>query len=135
VVPLPSILRMMLAEIEPKIGKVFVATNLRKEWIAACTAVGLGRKIDVEGKPYDPQYTGLTIHDLRRSAVRNLVRSGVPETIAMRISGHRTRSVFDRYAIASEGDLRTAMQRVETYRLGETLVKHALPAKKKKRTK
>jgi hypothetical protein len=120
IAPLPSILRMMLTTIEPKVGKVFDSTNLRKEWMTACAACGLGRKIEVEGKPYDPLYEGLTIHDLRRSAVRNLVRSGVPETIAMRISGHKTRSVFDRYAIASEGDLRKAMQRVETAGLGET---------------
>ena len=132
VVPLPSILTMMLREIEPKVGKVFDSTNLRKEWMTACDACGLGRKIEVEGKPYDPHYEGLTVHDLRRSAVRNLVRSGVPETVAMRISGHKTRSVFDRYAIASEGDLRKAMQKVETAGLGETLVKLALPAKTRK---
>ena len=132
VVPIPSILRMLLAQIEPKVGTVFDATNLRKEWMTACAACGLGRKIDVEGKKYDPRYEGLTIHDLRRSAVRNLVRAGVPETIAMKISGHKTRSVFDRYAIASEGDLTKAMRRVETNGLGETLVKLALPARRAK---
>lgn len=135
VVPLPSILRMMLEPIEPKVGHVFDSTNLRKEWIEACAACGLGLKIEVEGKPYDPRYTGLTVHDLRRSAVRNLVRAGVAETVAMRISGHKTRSTFDRYAIASESDLRTAMSRVETAGLGETLVKQALPAKSKKSRK
>lgn len=135
VVPMPSILTMMLREIEPKVGKVFDSTNLRKEWMTACDACGLGRKIEVEGKPYDPRYEGLTPHDLRRSAVRNLVRSGVPETVAMRISGHKTRSVFDRYAITSEGDLKMAMQKVETAGLGETLVKLALPAKKRKSCK
>lgn len=133
VVPLPSLLRMLLRPIEPKTGRVFDATNLRKEWMTACEAAGLGRKIKQEEKPYDPRYEGLTIHDLRRSAVRNLVRAGVPETIAMKISGHRTRSVFDRYAIASETDLRSAMSRVETNGLGETLVKLALPAQARKR--
>ncbi|HMD17029.1 MAG TPA: hypothetical protein VKH18_10200 [Terriglobales bacterium] len=88
VVPLPSILRMLLAEIEPKVGRVFDATNLRREWTKACTAAGLGIIIEVEGKPYDPRYTGLTVHHLRRSAVRDLVRAGVPEPIAMRIRGH-----------------------------------------------
>lgn len=134
-VPLPSILRMLLQPIEPKAGRVFDATNLRKEWMTACEAAGLGRKIEVTGKKYDPRYEGLTIHDLRRSAVRNLVRAGVPETVAMKISGHRTRSVFDRYAIASESDLRSAMSKVETNGLGETLVKLALPAKVKKSRK
>lgn len=127
VVPLPSILRMQLAEIQPKVGRVFDGTNLRKEWMAACAAAGLGRIIEVPGKKYDPRYEGLTVHDLRRSAVRNLVRAGVPETIAMKISGHKTRSVFDRYAIASEGDLTQAMAKVETNGLGETSVKLALP--------
>ncbi|HTA48148.1 MAG TPA: hypothetical protein VK930_01745, partial [Verrucomicrobiae bacterium] len=123
ILPLPSVLVNMLAAIEPKTGKVFDGTNLRKEWMTACAACGLGTKIEVEGKPYDPRYVGLTLHDLRRSAVRNLVRAGNTETVAMKISGHKTRSVFDRYNITSTADVTNAMQRVESATLttGKTL--------------
>jgi integrase len=88
VLPLPSVLVNMLKEAQPKTGMVFTGTNLRKEWMKACAAAGLGRIIKVKGK--DDKYKGLTLHDLRRSAVRNLVQAGVPETVAMRISGHKT---------------------------------------------
>jgi integrase len=104
---------MMLKEIEPKTGLVFQSTNLRKEWQKACAAVGLGRIIAVEGKPYDPRYEGLTIHDFRRSAIRNLINAGVPEKVAMSISGHKTGSVFDRYHIVSTEDVSNAMRAVE----------------------
>jgi len=58
---------------------------------------------------------GRIFHDFRRSGVRNLVRSGVPQSVAMKISGHKTASMFRRYDIASEADLREAMLRVESY--------------------
>src|SRR5271166_5788842 len=94
VLPLPSVLVNLLTAIEQKSGRVFDGTDLRKEWMTACASCGLGTKIEVEGRPYDPRYTGLTLHDLRRSAVRNLINAGVRERVAMQITGHKTRSVF-----------------------------------------
>jgi integrase len=128
VLPLPSRVVALLAGIEPKRGLVFDGTNLRTEWEVACASVGLGTRTKIEGPAYTwHKYKGLTIHDLRRSAVRNLrVLGKVPEGVAMRISGHKTRAVFDRYNIVITDDLHTAMRGVETATL-------ALPPAKKPR--
>ena len=78
-------------------GKPIV--NYSKAWRKACREAGL------EGK---------MAHDFRRTAVRNMVRAGISERVAMQMSGHKTRSVFDRYHIVSDGDLREAAQRLNT---------------------
>jgi hypothetical protein len=54
---------------------------------------------------------GIMLHDLRRSGVRAMVRAGVSQTTAMKISGHRTAEIFRRYDIVSEQDLKEARDR------------------------
>ncbi len=114
VVPIPAPLRPLLVEQHAKrqpecpfvcyrVNRRGVAMrlgNFRKAWASACKKAGLD---------------GLLFHDLRRSAVRNLVRSGVADKTAMGISGHKTRAVFDRYNIVSENDVMDAGRKLAAF--------------------
>jgi len=93
--------------------------EFRKTWNTACRTVGIGYGYKITRKYVkdweDKLSAGPTIHDFRRSAVRNMVRSGISERIAMKVSGHKTRSVFDRYDIVNDADLKLAAQKQEAY--------------------
>lgn len=77
-------------------GKSFL--SFKTAWKTACRKAGL---------------PGMLAHDFRRTAVRNLVRAGIPERVAMQMTGHKTRSVFERYNIVSQGDLFEAARKLD----------------------
>jgi integrase len=96
--------------------------NFYKAWENACKAAGL---VDGDGEP------NKLFHDLRRTGVRNLIRADVPEKVAMLISGHKTRSVFERYNIVNERDVIDAMRRLDTYTRDRVSAEEAQAAEKK----
>jgi integrase len=87
--------------------------EFRKTWASACRAAGLAVTDKRAGKTITRPLR--LPYDLRRTAVRNMVRAGVAEHVAMSISGHRTRNVFDRYNIVDDRDLRDAVTRTTAY--------------------
>lgn len=111
-------------------------TAFRRSWKTAAVKAGLGvwvcLKCETQGAEKECPtcerervYRGVIFHDTRRSAVRNMVQAGVAPQIAMRISGHKTDSMFRRYSIIVEDDLRKALALTEKYRkaVGEKVVR------------
>ena len=106
--------------------------DMRGAWQALCISTGLGQLVCTDcAHPFAGErcecggtrsrYSGLIIHDLRRSGARQLRRAGVPESVVQKIGGWKTASMFKRYAIVSDGDIRSAISRLEQARAEDSL--------------
>lgn len=100
--------------------------DFRKAWASACVAAGLGKMVclncNSEGLlpvckdcQAPTKYTGKIFHDFRRTASRNMLAAGVPQAVAMKITGHRTDSMFRRYAIVDEAQKREALAKTQQF--------------------
>lgn len=117
-----EVFQLMLARVRSKKPDDYVFTRKdgsrvvdpRDAWYELCAKSGLGQYVPAKGKAGQyPRYVGLNLHDFRRSAIRNMTRRGVSDKTAMRISGHKTFSVFQRYNIVDEADLVRASELIE----------------------
>jgi integrase len=104
-------LRAMRKTFPKPTDRVFDFTNIRNIWNATCGKLGLG-KYDRKSRTYE----GLTPHDFRRSAARNLIKAGVSRRVAMKITGHKTEHIFERYNIQTTDDVKEALVKVGQYK-------------------
>ena len=99
----------------PAERRAYSPESVKGDTRAACRAAGYWLAPDADYKIGRP---AKLLHDFRRTAARDMVRAHVPETVAMTITGHKSRSMFDRYAITSERDRSRALAAVAAYREG-----------------
>ena len=111
--------KILTAHVFPNEDSSDKIRSFRKTWNNACRKIRLGYGYKTTKKYVekwgDKLPAGPTIHDFRRSACRNMIRSGVPQQVAKMVSGHKTDSVFNRYNIVSAEDLKLAAKRQEAY--------------------
>jgi integrase len=103
--------------------------TFRRSWITAAVAIGLG-KLTKDKKTGKEAYTGITVHDMRRSGIRNLIKAGVSESVGMSISGHRTSSTYKRYGIIDENIQRVALESSQQYQQQEIEARKVVPLKR-----
>lgn len=94
--------------------------DFRKSWDKACKAAGLAIEVPTgkrnkNGEAITKIKALRILHDFRRTAVRNLVRAGIHERLAMQMTGHKTRSVFERYNVTSGADMKEAAKKLNEF--------------------
>jgi integrase len=95
--------------------------DFKRAWAMACKKSGF---------PVGRKHGGFVFHNTRHTAVTNLVNAGVPAREAMTVSGHRTRSVFDRYSLTLKEQTKLALRRVSAYTQGQDTSPTVIPVQR-----